>query len=166
MNLVYAGDTEMQKIRAWGASAAGKPLAPMTIERREPGPRDVVLEILFRGVCHSDIPQVRDEWSGALFPMVRGHEIIGRVTKLGVEVSNGADPVFGSCTLRRGRGSVVLRAPRHSPEAGGPAPARLHLHALGDQRRSMGLGTRAREEGLARPDPWLAACHRTQPSTP
>ncbi len=73
----------MQKIRAWGASAAGKPLAPMTIERREPGPRDVVLEILFCGVCHSDIHQARDEWSGGLFPMVPGHEIIGRVARLG-----------------------------------------------------------------------------------
>jgi uncharacterized zinc-type alcohol dehydrogenase-like protein len=77
----------MQKIHAWGALAAGKPLAPMTIERREPGPHDVVLEIQFCGVCHSDIHQVRDEWSGALFPMVPGHEIIGRVTRLGGEVS-------------------------------------------------------------------------------
>ncbi len=73
----------MQKIRAWGASAAGKPLASMTIERREPGPRDLVLEILFCGVCHSDIHQARDEWSGARFPMVPGHEIIGRITKAG-----------------------------------------------------------------------------------
>ncbi len=77
----------MQRIRAWGAAAAGKPLAPMTIERREPGPHDVVLEILFCGVCHSDIHQARDEWSGALFPMVPGHEIVGRVTRLGGEIS-------------------------------------------------------------------------------
>ena len=77
----------MQKIRAWGASAAGKPLAPMTIERRQPGPRDVVLDILFCGVCHSDIHQARDEWSGGLFPMVPGHEIIGRVARLGRDVS-------------------------------------------------------------------------------
>src|SRR5512141_810387 len=83
LNPTYAGGTEMQKIRAWGASAAGKPLAPMTIERREPGPRDLVLEILFCGVCHSDIHQARDEWSSALFPMVPGHEIVGRVTRLG-----------------------------------------------------------------------------------
>jgi alcohol dehydrogenase (NADP+) len=77
----------MQQIHAWGASAAGAPLAPMTIERREPGPHDVVLEILFCGVCHSDIHQARDEWSGAIFPMVPGHEIVGRVTELGGEVS-------------------------------------------------------------------------------
>ncbi|MGK3988708.1 NAD(P)-dependent alcohol dehydrogenase [Sorangium sp. So ce136] len=75
----------MHKIQAWGASAAGKPLAPMSIERREPGPRDVVIEILFCGVCHSDIHQARDEWSGAMFPMIPGHEIVGRVTRVGGE---------------------------------------------------------------------------------
>jgi alcohol dehydrogenase (NADP+) len=77
----------MQKIRAWGAVAAGAPLAPTTIERREPGAHDVVLEVLFCGVCHSDIHQARDEWSGGLFPMVPGHEIVGRVTRLGTAVS-------------------------------------------------------------------------------
>jgi uncharacterized zinc-type alcohol dehydrogenase-like protein len=59
----------------------------MTIERREPKPRDVVLDVLFCGVCHSDVHQARDEWSGAIFPMVPGHEIVGRVVKLGSESS-------------------------------------------------------------------------------
>ena len=77
----------MQKIRAWGAPAAGQPLEPLTIDRREPGPHDVVLEVLFCGVCHSDIHQVRDEWGPGIFPMVPGHEIVGRVTKLGSDVS-------------------------------------------------------------------------------
>jgi uncharacterized zinc-type alcohol dehydrogenase-like protein len=77
----------MPNIRAYGAAAAGEPLAPMTIQRREPGPRDVVLEILFCGVCHSDIHQARDEWGGGLFPMVPGHEIVGRVTRVGGAVS-------------------------------------------------------------------------------
>jgi uncharacterized zinc-type alcohol dehydrogenase-like protein len=77
----------MNEVRAWGVATAGKPLAPMTIERREPRPRDVVLDIQFCGICHSDIHQARDEWSGAMFPMVPGHEIIGRVTKVGSEVS-------------------------------------------------------------------------------
>lgn len=76
----------MHEVRAWGAAAAGSPLAPMTIARREPGPRDVAIEILFCGVCHSDIHQVRDEWSGAIFPMVPGHEIIGRVIAVGSAV--------------------------------------------------------------------------------
>jgi uncharacterized zinc-type alcohol dehydrogenase-like protein len=77
----------MPNIKAWGTSAANKPLGPMTIERREPRPRDVVIEIQFCGICHSDIHQARDEWSGAKYPMVPGHEIVGRVTKVGTEVS-------------------------------------------------------------------------------
>jgi uncharacterized zinc-type alcohol dehydrogenase-like protein len=77
----------MQTIQAWGASAAGQPLAPISIARRDPRPSDVVIEILFCGVCHSDIHQARDEWSGGVFPMVPGHEIVGRITRVGSEVS-------------------------------------------------------------------------------
>ncbi len=77
----------MKKTRAWGVAAAGKPLAPMTIERREPGPHDVVLDVLFCGVCHSDIHQARDEWTGGIFPMVPGHEIVGRVVQVGSAAS-------------------------------------------------------------------------------
>jgi len=77
----------MRQVQAWGAPAAGKPLGPMTIERREPRPTDVVIDIQFCGVCHSDIHQARDEWSGAIFPMVPGHEIVGRVTSVGSQVS-------------------------------------------------------------------------------
>lgn len=77
----------MSKIQAWGTPAAGKPLAPMTIDRRDPKPHDVVVEILYCGVCHSDIHQARDEWGGGLFPMVPGHEIVGRVVRIGAEVS-------------------------------------------------------------------------------
>ncbi len=77
----------MAKVHAWGAAGAGKPLAPITIDRREPGARDVAIEILFCGVCHSDIHQARDEWSGATFPMVPGHEIVGRVVRVGAAAS-------------------------------------------------------------------------------
>ena len=77
----------MHTIQAWGAAAAGAPLTPMTIARREPGPNDVVIEILYCGVCHSDIHQARDEWSGARFPMVPVHEVVGRVTRVGSDVS-------------------------------------------------------------------------------
>lgn len=72
---------------SWAATAAGKPLAPLTIERREPGLHDVLIDILFCGVCHSDLHQVRDEWSGGIFPMVPGHEIVGRVSKVGAAVT-------------------------------------------------------------------------------
>ena len=71
----------------YAAAAAKAPLAPFTIERREPGPHDVLIEILFCGVCHSDIHQVRDEWGGATYPMVPGHEIVGRVTQAGAAVT-------------------------------------------------------------------------------
>ncbi len=77
----------METIKAWGASAAKAPLAPMTIERRDPKPHDVVIDIAFCGVCHSDIHQARDEWSGGLFPMVPGHEIVGRVARVGRDVT-------------------------------------------------------------------------------
>ncbi|HSN14468.1 MAG TPA: alcohol dehydrogenase catalytic domain-containing protein, partial [Anaeromyxobacteraceae bacterium] len=77
----------MAKFPAFAAAAAGAPLAPFTVERREPGPRDVELDVLFCGVCHSDIHQARDEWGGAIFPMVPGHEIVGRVAKVGSAVS-------------------------------------------------------------------------------
>jgi uncharacterized zinc-type alcohol dehydrogenase-like protein len=77
----------MPTVKAYAAAAAKEPLAPWTLERREPGEKDVVLDVLFCGVCHSDIHQARDEWGGALFPMVPGHEIIGRVTKVGAKVT-------------------------------------------------------------------------------
>ncbi|KFE62998.1 NAD(P)-dependent alcohol dehydrogenase [Hyalangium minutum] len=77
----------MLKTPAYATAAPNKPLAPTTIDRREPGPRDVLIDILFSGVCHSDIHQARDEWGGALFPMVPGHEIIGRVKQVGPQVS-------------------------------------------------------------------------------
>ena len=74
------------KIPAYAAQSATKPLAPWSIERREPGPHDVLIDILYCGVCHSDIHQARDEWGGSIFPMVPGHEIIGRVAKVGDHV--------------------------------------------------------------------------------
>jgi len=63
------------------------PLTPFTFERRDPRERDVMIEILYCGVCHSDIHQVRDEWGGAIYPMVPGHEIVGRVTRVGSQVT-------------------------------------------------------------------------------
>lgn len=77
----------MTRTNAWAAPAAGKPLVPHAIERREPGPRDVEIDVLFCGVCHSDIHQARDEWTGAIFPMVPGHEIVGRVRRVGRDVT-------------------------------------------------------------------------------
>ncbi|WP_437931269.1 NAD(P)-dependent alcohol dehydrogenase [Sorangium sp. So ce291] len=77
----------MLKTPAYAAVSAKEPLRPFTIERRDPGPHDVLIEILFCGVCHSDIHQVRDEWGGSIFPMVPGHEIVGRVKHVGDQVT-------------------------------------------------------------------------------
>ena len=72
--------------RVYATPSAGAPLAPSTIERRAVGPNDVQIEILFAGICHSDIHQARAEWGPAQFPMVPGHEIVGRVSAVGANV--------------------------------------------------------------------------------
>lgn len=66
--------------KSYAAQAATSPLAPFSMQRREPLPGDVAMEILFCGVCHSDLHQVRDEWHNTVYPCVPGHEIVGRVT--------------------------------------------------------------------------------------
>ncbi|MCX7282179.1 MAG: NAD(P)-dependent alcohol dehydrogenase [Alphaproteobacteria bacterium] len=73
--------------KAFAAQSATTPFAPHTIERREPGPKDVAIEILFCGVCHSDLHTARAEWPGTQYPCVPGHEIIGKVTSVGKEVN-------------------------------------------------------------------------------
>jgi len=74
-------------INAYGAHAADKPLEPIAIERRAPGPRDVQIDIAYCGVCHSDLHQVRSEWEGTLYPCVPGHEIVGHVSAIGDAVT-------------------------------------------------------------------------------
>ena len=73
--------------RAFAASSSNAPLGPLTITRREPLPSDVEIEILFCGVCHSDLHFARNEWGGTVYPVVPGHEILGRVTRIGNKVS-------------------------------------------------------------------------------
>ena len=73
--------------KAYAAQSATSPLAPFTIPRREFGPTDVALDILFCGVCHSDLHTARSEWPGTMYPCVPGHEIVGRVTGVGGEVT-------------------------------------------------------------------------------
>ena len=73
----------MTEVRGYAARDASSPLAPFTFERRTPGPHDVEIEILYCGICHSDLHQARNDWRNSLYPMVPGHEIVGRVTKVG-----------------------------------------------------------------------------------
>jgi len=75
------------KTPAYAAPATRAPLVPFSIDRREPGPHDVLIDIRFCGVCHSDIHQARDEWGDAVFPMVPGHEIAGVVSRVGTAVT-------------------------------------------------------------------------------
>src|SRR3954469_5672342 len=76
----------MTKIRSYAARDAESTLGPWDIERRDPGPHDVQINILYCGVCHSDLHQVRNEWGNSIYPMVPGHEIVGRVTAVGAHV--------------------------------------------------------------------------------
>lgn len=75
------------KTPAYAARAARAALTPFTIDRREPGPHDVLIDIRYCGVCHSDIHQVRDEWGGAVYLLVPGHEIAGVVSSVGSAVT-------------------------------------------------------------------------------
>jgi alcohol dehydrogenase (NADP+) len=77
----------MDNVKAYAAQAADKDLEPYSIDRPEPGPGDVEIEILYCGVCHSDIHTARNEWGGTKYPCVPGHEIVGKVTKIGKDVS-------------------------------------------------------------------------------
>jgi uncharacterized zinc-type alcohol dehydrogenase-like protein len=74
------------QVNAYAALSATTPMQPFTVDRREPREKDVAIDILFCGVCHSDLHTVRSEWGGILFPSVPGHEIVGRVTSVGSKV--------------------------------------------------------------------------------
>ena len=94
----------MTATRAFAAQSATTPLAETSIDRREPGPKDVAIDILYCGVCHSDLHTARGEWGGVRFPSVPGHEIVGRVTAVGGDVTKvavgdlvGVGCLVGSC---------------------------------------------------------------------
>jgi uncharacterized zinc-type alcohol dehydrogenase-like protein len=77
----------MPQTNAFGAPAADRPLASLAIERREPGPRDIAIDILYCGVCHSDLHTARGEWGQKEWPIVPGHEIVGRISAVGDAVA-------------------------------------------------------------------------------
>ena len=76
----------MTPTKGYAAQGATTPLGPYQFERRDPRPDDVEIQILYCGVCHSDVHQVRNEWGNSIYPMVPGHEIVGRVTRVGSKV--------------------------------------------------------------------------------
>jgi alcohol dehydrogenase (NADP+) len=77
----------MSTAKAYAAYNPSEPLAPLDIQRREVGIKDVQFEILYCGVCHSDLHTARGEWPGTVYPVVPGHELVGKVTKVGTEVT-------------------------------------------------------------------------------
>ena len=76
----------MIKVKSYAAQDAKGILAPWSFDRRDVGVKDVQIDILYCGVCHSDLHQIRNEWGNSIFPMVPGHEIVGRITKVGTDV--------------------------------------------------------------------------------
>lgn len=76
----------MIKTRGYAAESSVSGLMPFTFERREPGEYDVLIKILYCGICHSDVHQVRNEWGSSIYPMVPGHEIVGKVIRVGAKV--------------------------------------------------------------------------------
>ena len=76
----------LKNVKAWSAASATSRLAPFSIGRRDLQPTDVAIEILYCGVCHSDLHTARNEWRNTIYPVVPGHEIVGRVVKVGREV--------------------------------------------------------------------------------
>ena len=122
--------------QGYAAGSATTPLAPFTFERREPGPRDVQIDILFCGVCHSDLHTVRDEWGGTVYPVVPGHEIVGRVT----EVGDGRQRLQGRRSRRRRLHGGLLPHLRRLPRRPGAVlRGRRDAHL---QRRGQAPGRR------------------------
>lgn len=94
----------MSIAKSYAAHSEGTPLAPWSLERRATGPRDIRMDILYCGLCHSDIHTVRGDWGPQHYPLVPGHEIVGRVAEVGSEVSGwrvgdlaGIGCMVGSC---------------------------------------------------------------------
>src|SRR5882724_521075 len=78
----------MTTAKGYAAQTNRSALAPWNFQRREVGPHDVQFDILFCGVCHSDLHQIRNDWFPGIFPMVPGHEIVGKVIQTGTQVKN------------------------------------------------------------------------------
>ncbi|HEV3222287.1 MAG TPA: NAD(P)-dependent alcohol dehydrogenase [Puia sp.] len=76
----------MTKVKSFASHDAKGVMVPWSFDRRDPGAKDIQIDILFCGVCHSDLHQIRNEWGNSIFPMVPGHEIVGRITKIGSAV--------------------------------------------------------------------------------
>ncbi|MFN8288523.1 MAG: NAD(P)-dependent alcohol dehydrogenase [Chitinophagales bacterium] len=77
----------MKSVKAYGTVAADKPIGPLTIKRRSVGEKDIEIDILYCGICHSDLHTARNEWGGTVYPSVPGHEIVGKIVAVGSGVT-------------------------------------------------------------------------------
>ncbi|MCX4703274.1 NAD(P)-dependent alcohol dehydrogenase [Streptomyces sp. NBC_01373] len=104
----------MLTVNAYGATSATEPLVPMTVDRRDVGPHDVLIEIKYTGICHSDIHHARSDWREETYPLVPGHEIAGVVSEVGSDVTRYAvgDRVGVGCMVDSCRECVNCRKGR------------------------------------------------------
>ncbi|MDT0479268.1 MULTISPECIES: NAD(P)-dependent alcohol dehydrogenase [Streptomyces] len=104
----------MFTVNAYGATSATEPLVPMTVDRREVGPHDVLIEVEYTGICHSDIHHARSDWREETYPLVPGHEIAGVVSEVGSDVTRYAvgDRVGVGCMVDSCRECVNCRKGR------------------------------------------------------
>src|SRR5215212_274497 len=82
-----ATPVKAKEVKAFGTRAAASPLGQLNIQRRTPAPHDVEIEILYCGVCHSDLHTARNEWHNTIYPCVPGHEIVGKIVNVGSDVT-------------------------------------------------------------------------------
>ena len=153
------------RVNAYAAPAAGQPLAPTTIERREVGANDVLIEIQYAGICHSDIHTVNGDWGPQPFPVVPGHEIVGVVAEVGSGVTRhqvgdrvGVGCMVNSCgecaNCRNGDEQYCARG--HGPDVRRHRPRRHHhpgrlLHPRRRRRRLRPLRPRGHRPGRRGP---------------
>ena len=155
----------MIKTVGYAAQGATEPLDAFRFERREPGKNDVRIEILYCGVCHSDLHTARNEWKGTTYPVVPGHEIVGRVSQVGSGVKGLRAGRPGRCRLH---GRLVPELSRLHGRTGTVLPQRDHLHlqqprpahGRDDLRRLLGLHRRGREVRPAGADEPRPPCGR------
>ncbi|OKI62307.1 alcohol dehydrogenase [Micromonospora sp. CB01531] len=112
------------RVHAYAAPSPSEPLAPTIIERRDVGPNDVLIEIRYAGICHSDIHTVRGDWGPQPYPLVPGHEIVGILTEVGSEVTRHqvGDRVGVGCMVNACRGCVNCRNGEEQYCQGGMVP--------------------------------------------
>lgn len=162
--------TVVTNVQAYGAHAADRPLEPIAISRRAPGPHDVAIGIAYCGICHSDLHQVRAEWAGTRYPCVPGHEIVGRVTARGAHVKGfregdlvGIGCLVDSCRtcpdctegLENYCDQMVLTYNGPTPDAPGHTLGGYSQHIVVDERYV--LRVRHPEDQLAAVAPLLCA---------